>query len=117
MSSRGAPAEALAASFLQGCGLKILGRNYRCRFGEIDLIAETGATLVFVEVRARRSENFGGPAESITAAKRRRLVAAARHYLAAAGERPARFDVVLLRGEPPEIEWIVDAFGDDNARR
>lgn len=117
MNRRGDSAEALAALFLERRGLKILARNYRCRFGEIDLVAENGATLVFVEVRARRSEGFGGPAESITAAKRRRLVAAARHYLAAAGERPARFDVVLMLGEQPEIEWIVDAFGDDNPRR
>lgn len=117
MRNRGDSAEALAASFLQRRGLKILARNYRCRFGEIDLVAESGPVLVFVEVRARRSEAFGGPAESITAAKRHRLVAAARHYLAATGERPARFDVVLMRGEPPQIEWIADAFGDDNARR
>jgi len=117
VSARGDLAEALAATFLQRRGLKILSRNYRCRFREIDLVAESGATLVFVEVRARRSEDFGGPGESITRAKRRRLVAAARHYLAAAGERAARFDVVLIRGEPPQIEWITDAFGEDNARR
>ena len=117
MSGRGESAEALAAAFLQRRGFKILTRNYRCRFGEIDLVAESGATLVFVEVRARRSADFGGAAESITAAKRRRIVAAARHYLAAAGERSARFDVVLVQGEPPQLEWIADAFGEDNARR
>ncbi|KPK20548.1 MAG: hypothetical protein AMJ67_00895 [Betaproteobacteria bacterium SG8_41] len=117
MSGRGDSAEALAATFLQRRGLRILSRNYRCRFGEIDLVAESGRTLVFVEVRARRSDDFGGPGESITVAKRRRLVAAARHFLAAAGDRAARFDVVLLRGEPPQIEWITDAFGEDNARR
>jgi putative endonuclease len=117
VNHRGDAAEALAAAFLERRGLKILSRNYRCRFGEIDLVAESGATLVFVEVRARRSEAFGGPAESSTGTKRRRLVAAARHYLANAGERTARFDVVLLRGEPPRIEWIADAFGEDSARR
>ena len=117
MSGLGERAEALAEAFLKRRGLKILARNYRCRFGEIDLVAETGATLVFVEVRARRSEAFGGAAGSITAAERRRLVAAARHYLAASGERPARFDVVLVRGEPPRLEWIADAFGEGDARR
>ena len=117
MNRRGESGESLAAAFLEGRGLRILSRNYRCRFGEIDLVAESGATLVFVEVRARRSDTFGGPAASITAAKRRRLVAAARHYLAAAGERAARFDVVLIRGEPPRIEWIADAFGEDSVRR
>lgn len=117
MNNRGAPAEALAAAFLRGRGMKILARNYRCRFGEIDLVAESGRTLVFVEVRARTSEAFGGPAASITAAKRRRVVAAARHYLAVNGERAARFDVVLVRGDPPQLEWISDAFGEDNTRR
>lgn len=118
MNRRGDPAEDLAAAFLERRGLKIVARNYRCRFGEIDLIAESGTALVFVEVRARKSEDFGGAAGSITAAKRRRLVAAARHYLAAgARNRPCRFDVVLMRGEPPEIEWIADAFGEDGARR
>ncbi len=118
MIRRGDSAENLAAAFLRRQGLKIVARNYRCRFGEIDLIVESGATLVFVEVRARKSEDFGGPAESITAAKRRRLVAAARHYLAAAGrDCPSRFDVVLLRGEQPEIEWIANAFGEDGGRR
>ena len=90
MNRRGESGESLAAAFLEGRGLRILSRNYRCRFGEIDLVAESGATLVFVEVRARRSDTFGGPAASITAAKRRRLVAAARHYLAAAGAMTTR---------------------------
>lgn len=117
MKRLGGRAEALAEAFLKRRGFTILARNYRCRFGEIDLVAETGATLVFVEVRARRSEAYGGAGGSITAAKRRRLVAAARHYLAATGERAARFDVVLVRGEPPQLEWIPDAFGEGDARR
>ena len=117
MNNRGESAEGLAAAFLQGRGLKILARNYRCRLGEIDLVAESGQTLVFVEVRARKTEDFGGAAGSITPAKRRRIVATARHYLAGAGDRPARFDVILVKGEPPQLEWIADAFGEDNARR
>ena len=111
--SRGAQAENLAAAYLEQRGLKIVARNYRCRFGEIDLVAESGATLVFVEVRARASRDFGGAAESITGAKRRRLVAAARHYLAARRVRRAcRFDVVLLNGDRAEPEWIANAFGE-----
>ncbi len=111
--NRGGPAEQLAAAFLERRGLKILARNYRCRFGEIDLIAQSGPTLVFIEVRARKSDEFGGAAESITAAKRRRLIAAARHYLAARREwRACRFDVVLLNGDKPEPEWIANAFGE-----
>jgi putative endonuclease len=113
MNRRGEPAENLAAAFLEGHGLKVLERNYRCRFGEIDIVAASGAVLVFVEVRARRSAAFGGAAGSITAAKRRRLVAAARHYLARRRAANAcRFDVVLLQGEEPRIEWVVNAFGE-----
>jgi putative endonuclease len=110
---RGEPAERLAAAHLEGHGLRILERNYRCRFGEIDIVAAAGSTLVFVEVRERASEAYGGAAGSITAAKRRRIVAAARHYLAR--HRPAgacRFDVVLIRGPAREIEWIANAFGE-----
>lgn len=117
MNRGGGGAEALAAALLERAGLTILERNYRCRFGEIDLVAQCGPTLVFVEVRARRSEAFGGAAGSITRAKRRRLLAAARHYLAArGGDRPCRFDVVLARGEGPELEWVRDAFGDEGGR-
>lgn len=113
MNRRGDPAESLAAEFLERRGLKILARNYRCRFGEIDLVAASGAALVFVEVRARESEAFGGAAASITAAKRRRLVAAARHYLAKHRvNRACRFDVVLIRGREREIEWVANAFGE-----
>jgi putative endonuclease len=113
MNRRGETAELLAASFLCAQGLEISERNYRCRFGEIDLIAREGTTLVFVEVRQRRSERFGGAAESITAAKRTRLIAAARHYLARhRSVPPCRFDAVLIRGEPPRIEWIRNAFGE-----
>jgi len=109
---RGEAAEAHAAAFLERQGLRIVERNYRCRFGELDLVAKSGATLVFVEVRARAGDGFGGAAASITAAKRRRLLATARHYLARRGVTSAcRFDVVLLTGEPPRIEWLSDAFG------
>jgi putative endonuclease len=113
MNRRGEPAENLAAAFLARRGLTILERNYRCRFGEIDIVARSGPLLVFVEVRARRSEAFGGAAGSITAAKRRRLVAAARHYLATRRvDRACRFDVVLVRGAEPQLEWLTDAFGE-----
>jgi len=112
MNRRGEPAENLAAAFLEREGLRILERNYRCRFGEIDLVAAAGATLVFVEVRARASEAFGGAAGSITAAKRKRLVAAARHYLARhRTDSACRFDVVLVRGAERRIEWVAGAFG------
>jgi putative endonuclease len=106
--NRGAAAEALAASYLATRGLTIVQRNYRCRGGEIDLIARDGEVLVFVEVRLRRNRAFGTAAESITAAKRRRLRLAARHYLARLGrEPPCRFDAVLLDAlETENIEWL-----------
>jgi putative endonuclease len=106
--NRGAAAEALAASYLSARGLTIVHRNYRCRGGEIDLIARDGEILVFVEVRLRRNRAFGTAAESITAAKRRRLRLAARHYLARLGhEPPCRFDAVLLDAlETANIEWL-----------
>lgn len=106
--NRGAAAEGLAARFLAARGLVIVQRNYRCRGGEIDLIVRDGETLVFVEVRLRRNRAFGTAAESITAAKRRRLRFAARHYLARLGrEPPCRFDAVLLDAlETENIEWL-----------
>jgi len=105
----GTGAEREAERFLERHGLAIVARNYRTRFGEIDLVARDGATLVFVEVRLRSSERFGGGAESIGEHKRRRIVAAARQYLARVRpEPPCRFDVVTLdRGAP---EWLRAAF-------
>jgi putative endonuclease len=70
MATRGDDAENLAGDFLQRAGLKLVTRNYRCRFGEIDLIAHDGKTLAFVEVRMRSSDRYGGAAATITAAKR-----------------------------------------------
>jgi putative endonuclease len=112
VSRRGEEAEALAAEFLARRGLVVIARNYHCRLGEIDLIARDGRTTVFVEVRARSTCGFGGAAGSITAAKRARLTRAARHYLAHLDhEPPCRFDVLLIEGTPPRIEWLRDAFG------
>jgi putative endonuclease len=106
--NRGAAAEALAADYLEACGLVIVARNYRCRGGEIDLIARDRDTLVFVEVRLRSGAAFGGAAASITAGKRRRIALAARHYLAGIGrEPPCRFDAVLLDAlDAKRIEWL-----------
>lgn len=93
-------------------GLRLRERNYRCRFGEIDLVLGHGETLVFVEVRQRRSLSHGGAAESIDARKRSRLLATARHYLSRLRSLPAcRFDAVLV-GADGGVEWIQDAFGE-----
>ncbi len=113
MSNRGTWAEDTAAAFLVKRGLKLLERNYRCRFGEIDLVLRDSRTLVFVEVRYRSNHSFGGAGESITTSKRKKLLRAARHYMAAHSEFPAcRFDAVLLNGDSTAVDWIVDAFGE-----
>jgi putative endonuclease len=114
----GARSEAAAARFLARQGLSTLARNHRCRGGEIDLICRHGRTLVFVEVRMRGRSDYGGAAASITAAKRRRIVLAARHWLATCGgaeQRAAcRFDVVLMaHAEDPAPHWITGAFDAD----
>jgi putative endonuclease len=109
----GTGAEEMAAAFLEKRGLTIIARNYRCRLGEIDLVARDGATTVFVEVRRRASSAFGGAAASITAAKRLKLLKAARHYMSRLRSLPqCRFDALLIEGEPPRIEWIRNAFGE-----
>lgn len=105
---KGAAAEALAARYLTDRGLTVVERNFRVRGGEIDLICRDGPVVVFVEVRLRQHTGFGGPAASITAAKRARLILAASHWLARHGERPCRFDCVLSDGR--RIEWLQDAF-------
>jgi putative endonuclease len=107
----GERAEQVAASYLQRKGLELIEARYRCRWGEIDLVLRDRGTLVFTEVRLRRSKSFGGAGESVDRRKQDRIIAAARHYLADKPARPCRFDVVLLdRLDPPRIEWIRDAF-------
>lgn len=110
----GARAESIAARHLEARGLKLLERNWRSRFGEIDLVLQEGDTIVIVEVRMRRSNAFGGAAASIDAKKKSRLLAAAREYLARGPDRPCRFDAVLVTGDmnTPDIEWIRDAINE-----
>ena len=112
MISQGAQAEQLAVQFLQQQGLKLIGQNYRGRFGEIDLIMQDGTTLVFIEVRLRRNAGFGGAAASIDTHKQQRIVRTAQQYLANLARIPAcRFDVVLLDDvEERNMQWLKNAF-------
>ncbi len=114
MKDCGDRAEHLAATFLERHGLKLVAQNYRCRFGEIDLILKDRGTLVFAEVRLRQNERFGGAAASVTAQKRARLLRTAQCYLGdQANQPPCRFDVVLLNKlDEAAIEWIKSAFGE-----
>ena len=111
---RGAAAEDRALAHLQAAGLRLLERNYRTPGrggGEIDLIVRDPAdgTLVFVEVRSRASRAFGGAGASITSAKQRRIVFAARYYLMRLGAPPpCRFDAVLVEGD--SVQWLRAAF-------
>jgi putative endonuclease len=107
--SSGASAEQSAENCLVRAGLEIVARNYRTRFGEIDLVARDGETLVFVEVRMRSSERFGGAAASIDSHKRSRIVSAAHQFLSRLGRNPpCRFDVVTVDGGSPT--WMRAAF-------
>ncbi len=116
--ARGREAEELAAAFLEERGLEILDRNHASRQGEVDLVAREGEVLCFVEVRSRTSEAQGGPEETVTSSKARRVVAAATDWAARNGglDRDIRFDVVavtLLEGEPPRFEHFRGAFDAD----
>lgn len=112
--ARGRGAEALAAAFLVERGLTLLSSNYRCRHGEIDLIARDGATLCFIEVRSRRGRAFGTAIDTISAVKRRRILQTAEHFLAYTFTGPpcaCRFDIVTIQGdESPTVEWWRGAF-------
>jgi putative endonuclease len=114
----GNAAENSACKYLLQHGLKMVSSNYRCRFGEIDLIMQENSQLVFVEVRLRNNPDFGDGAESITKHKIKRLVSTAEYFLLQHPEyrdAPCRFDVISLSGKPsnPGVEWIQDAFMSD----
>ncbi len=108
--AEGAAREASARRYLEAHGLVFVTGNFNCRLGEIDLIMRDGGTLVFVEVRYRSSERFGGAAASVDARKRARLSAAAGYYLARhRTDLPCRFDVVAI-GPEERVRWIKHAF-------
>ena len=109
----GSDAEERAVQLLLQAGYRIMARNFRCRMGELDIIARRGRQLVIAEVRLRSSAAYGGPAASISAAKRARVVRAARYLLMLRPELAdlvVRFDTLLLSTSAGPIEWIQDAF-------
>ena len=107
--------EALAWNFLRKLGYKILEKNYRTRFGEIDLVAQKEGVIVFLEVKTRRDTRFGRPEEAVDWRKRRKLVRIAQAFLQTQGleNRAARFDILSVswdgRGEP-RFSLLEDAF-------
>lgn len=118
INNAGVAAEQLAATFLMQHGLKLITQNYHCRFGEIDLVMQDGKTLVFVEVKLRSSNQFGGAAASITPQKQQKMILTAQHYLQTQklGDVACRFDVILMQSanlaatDLKHIEWIRNAF-------
>jgi putative endonuclease len=106
-----------AARYLRSRGYRVLERNFRARSGEVDIIAEHKRALVFVEVKARSSDEFGQPRDAVTIWKQRRIVNAARSYAArlGGGERSIRFDIVEVfitpEGRVKKVELIAGAFG------
>lgn len=111
----GAAAEAAACAHLEAAGLHRLAHHVNYRFGELDWVMREGDTVVFVEVRYRRDDRFGGAAGSVDLRKRRRLVLAARAWLASQArlnDAPCRFDVVTVQGGGAafDCEWIRGAF-------
>ena len=111
----GRKGEELAARHLTGLGYKVLEKNYKTRAGELDIIAQDGPTIVFVEVKSRRDRNVGPPEMKVDYHKRRQIIKAALLYLQRKrkGNSPCRFDVVgisALPDEAVEITVIKDAF-------
>jgi putative endonuclease len=110
---RGARGEQLAVEHLERHGYRILERNYRCRGGEIDVVAEEQGVLCFVEVRSCASDAFGGPLSTVRTRKQQRIIRAARHYLTTRRclDREVRFDVVGITYAPElRIELVRGAF-------
>ncbi|MGH8060206.1 MAG: YraN family protein [Candidatus Entotheonellia bacterium] len=110
--------EETAERHLAQMGYRILARNFRCRFGEIDLIAREGQTLVFIEVKTRRSRAFGPASLAVTNGKQRRLIKASQVYLSQRGgaQEVCRFDVVTIQIEAgvSQVEVIKNAFQHEN---
>ncbi|MEO0091118.1 MAG: YraN family protein [candidate division WOR-3 bacterium] len=112
MLKLGKQGELLAEKYLRNLGFKILDKNYRCPLGEIDIIAQDKNTIVFVEVKTRRSDFLAEPFESIGRKKQMKLRDLAEYYLAQKGyeDYEIRFDVLSIISSKQKIEHIRDAF-------
>ena len=107
----GREGEAKAAEYLRKKRYDIIGANYRCRFGELDLIAKKGELVIFVEVKLRKNDRFGAAADAVTTSKREKLRKAALSWLAATDcTAPTRFDVIEIYTETGRINHIENAF-------
>ncbi len=117
----GARGERIAAEFLQDSGLELLVRNYRCNRGEIDLICREQGVLCFIEVKTRRRLWHGSPGDAVGSAKRRRIIAAAKHYLREIGwpQLPYRYDIaeiIMPTGKSLNIRYFRGAFTEEKQK-
>ena len=117
-SALGARGEERAAKHLESLGYTIVERNYRCRHGEIDIIARENGDLVFVEVKSRRNTSFGYPSEAVDSRKQRKLALSGEQYLIDRdlGEIDCRFDIAevyFINGSPVKVEVVRGAFSAD----
>jgi putative endonuclease len=111
MNTLGNQAEKVALSYLEQQGLTLIEKNYQTRLGEIDLIMQDGKSIVFVEVRLRKNNLFGGASESITQAKQRKIAKVAEQFLQHHGNQACRFDAIVMeKAEIQHIQWIKHAF-------
>lgn len=112
----GKQAEGLALDYLQHRTLKLIAKNWQSPYGEIDLIMKDNNTLVFVEVRYRKQNNWGHPMETITKSKRNKIITTAQLFLQKNKQwliNPCRFDVISITenlNDHPRVEWLTDAF-------
>lgn len=110
-STQGVQSERQALRFLEAQGLTLVCKNYLCKLGEIDLIMLDGDTLVFIEVRFRKNNDFGGGLASITSGKQKKIIKTAHHYLFQLDDEPyCRFDAIAIDGSNNPPQWIKGAF-------
>lgn len=111
---KGKKGESLAIDFLKNRGYKIVSNNFSCKWGEIDIVAKDGKTLCFVEVKFRKTQEFGSPLEAVDQRKMSKLIQTAKYYCLVNNIKdvPMRFDVVgiLLKDNEPQITLIKNAF-------
>jgi len=118
MRAQGSVFEQVAKEYLLGYKLNVVGENFNCKLGEIDLIMSHNDLLIFVEVKQRASDNFGGALAAVTAQKQRRIIKSAMFYCQKHHinfeQQACRFDVVAITGTCPpyKIQWVKNAFPD-----
>lgn len=104
--------EEIAVKFLKKQGLTLVATNFNCRYGELDIIMADADILVFVEVKYRRSKDFGGAAAAVTKAKQRKLIRTAQYYMQQnqLSHMVCRYDIVAIEGADADLQWIKNAF-------